>query len=411
MSTNLMRRKLFFEGLESRRVLAAGVVLSEGVLTVEGTRHNDWVFVSTVTDELGTHVSVQLNKTTHQFNLGGVTSHLEINTLGGNDRVFIGDDVSLLAIVFGGSGNDWLKGGGGRNEMFGGRGNDHILGGAGDDVLVGEHGNDKLFGLGGQDQLEGNDGNDHLSGGDGDDLLIGDAGHDKVRGGAGDDEIWGGTGHDQLAGEDGNDVLHGEDGKDHLAGGLGDDELFGEGGKDHVHGGDGNDWLDGGGDKDKLWGGLGDDSIKGGAGNDQLNGNEGNNLLDGDEGKDKLINGTEVDLDAPPPPPEPTWVEYTTYMQSEGGCFASLVYTFDGLEERLAVEVGSSFLFASLDIVIGGVLLGTVNVDEAGCGQVVFTSSPDEDGEAGFPAGFDLVDGAAVDVGPQLHGTLNLSQA
>ena len=160
--------------------------------------------------------------------------------------------------------------------------------------------------------------------------------------------------------------------------------MFGEEGKDHVYGNEGNDWLDGGGDNDKLWGGQGDDSIKGGAGNDHLNGGEGVNLLDGDEGWNKLWNGTEFDFERSPPPPEYEWVEYSTFIQSEGGCFASLVYTSDGTEERLVVDVGSSFLFASLDLVIDGVEWGTVTIDENGSGQLVFSTVVDGRRRAGI---------------------------
>jgi Ca2+-binding RTX toxin-like protein len=412
MSTNLYRR-LWFEGLESRRVLAAGVTLVDGVLTVEGTNRSDAIVV-TVSGEFGDTLSVFFNRSVHSFQLSQV-SELQIHAGGGNDKVWIADNVELLATVFAGNGNDWLKGGGGRNEFFGGKGNDHLVGSEGDDLLVGEEGNDRVWGLGGQDHLEGNAGNDHLDGGDGDDLMFGDAGQDKLKGGAGSDEMWGGFGHDHLSGGDDNDVVHGEAGKDHLHGGLGDDQLFGEDGKDHIDGNEGNDWLDGGGDKDKLWGGLGDDNIKGGAGNDHLNGGEGNNLLDGDEGNDKLIGGTEFDFDAPPPPPpEPEVVEYITYMQSEGGMQAQLVYTNsplgDGHEEVLHVHVNNGYPLGQLLVTIGGVDLGYVNCDENGTAYLCYSTVCNDPGEQALPEGFGFVDGASVNVGPELHGFLNLSE-
>ena len=386
MSANLMRRKLLFEGLESRRVLAAGVVLSEGVLTVEGSNKNDWVFVS-LSGELGDVLTVQFNKTTHEFSLAEV-SELHIHGNNGNDRLWVSDDVKVNAFLDGGKGNDWIWSGGGNDHVVGGAGNDRLHGGSGDDVV------------------EDAAGNNRLSGGAGNDQLHGGSGHDKLFGGEGDDLLWGGSKKDHLHGDAGNDQLFGEGDKDHLLGGDGDDQLFGGDGKDHVYGNAGNDWLEGGADHDKLWGGAGDDSLKGNAGNDHLNGGDGVNLLDGDEGRNHLTGGTEYDFENPPPPPEPTWVEYTTYIQSEGGCFTSLVYTYDGSVERLTVEVGSSLLFSSLDLVIGGVLWGTVNVVD-GSGQLVFSTSPG-DGELGFVGA--LVEGAAVDVGPELHGFLNLSQ-
>lgn len=406
MSTNLLRRPLWFEGLEARRVLAAGVWLSEGVLHIEGSHKSDVVLVSVVGgDKLG----VLLNKSVHLFDLDQVTE-LNINAGAGNDKVVLANNVELLAIVYGGKGNDWLKGGGGRNEFFGEQGNDHLVGSAGDDVLVGGAGNDKLWGLGGQDQLEGGAGHDQLDGGEGDDLLIGDAGHDKIRGGAGLDEIWGGTGNDHLSGGEGNDILHGENGKDKLCGGLGDDQLFGEGGNDHLQGNEGNDWLDGGDGKDHLLGGHGDDSIKGGAGNDHLDGGSGNNLLDGDGGRNKLKNGTQVDLDQPPLPPDPPEVvEYITYIQSEGGVQAQLVYTNDGNEELLVVYINNASHYSELSVTIGGFDLGLVQIND-GTGYAVFSTLANDPEERSLPGSFQFVDGAAVQIGPELHGNLNLTE-
>ena len=370
MSTHLVRRVLWFEGLESRRMLAAGVVLSEGVLTIEGTNKNDKIWVG-LAGELGERLSVQFNKTTHLFDLDSV-SELRINAGAGNDRVAIADNVTLLAIVFGGRGNDWLKGGGGRNEFFGDQGNDHLIGGAGDDVLVGGAGNDKLFGLGGQDQLEGGAGADALNGGEGDDLLIGDGGHDKIHGGAGRTKSGAAPAMTRSTAATATTSFTESKAKTTSTAAGATTICSATQGHDHIYGGEGDDWIDGGDGKDNLFGGWGNDSIKGGAGNDHLDGGAGENLLDGDEGRNKLKNGTEVDLDVPP---EPEWLEYVTYIQSEGGCFVSLVYTSDGSQERLAVEVGSSFLFASLDVVIDGVHLGTITVDENGSGQIVFSTA------------------------------------
>ncbi len=413
MSNSLARRVLWFEGLESRRVLAAGVTFTGGIVTVEGTAKHDRIVVS-LAGELSDQLSVVFNKTQHLFSLADVTE-LNINAGAGNDHVVIADTVTLLAIVYGGQGNDHLKGGGGRNEMFGEGGNDHLVGNAGDDVLVGGLGNDRLLGLAGQDQLEGNAGNDVLAGGEGDDLLIGDAGNDKIAGGLGNDEIWGGAGHDAIHAGDGDDLVHGEGGNDTIHAGFGDDTVYGEDGHDNVFGGDGNDWLDGGNGKDNLHGGFGDDSLKGGAGNDNLNGGQGNNLLDGDEGRNNLKNGTETDLDQPQPPDQPEVVEYVTYIQSEGGVQAQLVYTStplgDGNEEVLVVCINNAGHYSSLSIEIGGVVIGTVAIDpNSGAGVVTFSTIADQSHEHPFPTGFNLVDGAAVNIGPELHGFLNLTQ-
>jgi Ca2+-binding RTX toxin-like protein len=282
-------RKLRLEGLESRRVLAAGVAtLSDGVLSIEGTHKNDKIVVSLAGEDL-TQLCVKINKSTTLFSAADVNS-LVINAGNGNDRVIVAQNVLIPAQIFGGKGNDWLTGGGGNDVIYGGAGNDKLDGGAGNDQLFGE------------------------------------AGHDHLKGGEGDDELWGGAGHDRLDGGAGNDLLYGEAGHDILRGGDGDDQLFGGAGHDLLYGDAGNDWLDGGDGHDKLRGGHGDDSLKGGAGNDHLDGGTGVNLLDGGAGKNKLKNGTVADLDQPPPPPQNDGPEYITFFSAEGGSHAQLVY-------------------------------------------------------------------------------------
>jgi Ca2+-binding RTX toxin-like protein len=87
-----------------------------------------------------------------------------------------------------------------------------LVGGAGPDTLVGNHrtnffsggaGNDNLDGRGGHDQLRGNSGHDRVQGGQGRDRLRGDAGKDVVIGGLGRDWIAGGPGEDLLRARDG----------------------------------------------------------------------------------------------------------------------------------------------------------------------------------------------------------------
>ena len=377
MSRKLMRRVLAFEGLETRRVLAA-CTLTDGVLTVEGSHKNDRIVVDVVAGELGDQVSVTFNGSTELFDLADVTS-LHVNGSNGNDRIWVSQNFLLNTVLDGGKGNDWMWGGGGADHMMGGAGNDRLFGGDGDD------------------ELYGGDGHDKLSGGLGVDHLFGEAGKDRLRGGDGDDFLWGG------------------DDKDHLYGDAGDDELYGEGDKDLVYGGDGNDWLDGGDHKDKLWGGEGDDSIKGGLGNDHLNGGAGVNLLDGDEGVNKLWNGTEHDFESQPEEPEdpptdpgdPGTVEYVT-MLSDSSYSATIVFTDDGTEMVLTLNVtgpvGEFVVF-----MIEGNVWEFFTLDD-GTHTARFSSLADDAGELPFPEGCVLVDGAEVTVGT-LVGPLNMSVA
>jgi Ca2+-binding RTX toxin-like protein len=73
----------------------------------------------------------------------------------GDDDIQVAGSITLPAWLYGGDGNDRLKGGGGNNVLVGGAGDDLLLGGGGQNLLLG--------GLGA----------DTLTAGSGDDLLIG----------------------------------------------------------------------------------------------------------------------------------------------------------------------------------------------------------------------------------------------
>ena len=74
-----------------------------------------------------------------------------------------------------------------------------MWGGAGDDMLRGDGGSDRLFGQAGKDTLRGGGGSDHLDGGQGLDRLFGDAGADRLDGGTGKNLLKGGAGADVFA--------------------------------------------------------------------------------------------------------------------------------------------------------------------------------------------------------------------
>src|SRR3954468_6735339 len=75
----------------------------------------------------------------------------------------------------GGNGNDSIKVNPGVNTtvvVFGGAGDDSIKGGGGNDILIGGDGNDLLQGQDGRDLLIGGDGQDHIVGQTDDDILV-----------------------------------------------------------------------------------------------------------------------------------------------------------------------------------------------------------------------------------------------
>ncbi|MFO0866899.1 MAG: autotransporter-associated beta strand repeat-containing protein [Gemmataceae bacterium] len=138
-----------------------------------------------------------------------------------------GSALSVRTSLFGGAGNDILKGGSLIDVLFGGSEVDNLYGSAGDDVMFGGAGNDTLYGDADNDCMHGGDGTDYLWGGLGNDELEGAAGVDYLYGEGGNDRLDGGTENDVLRGGDGNDVLHGGAGVDYLYGGAGNDTFQG----------------------------------------------------------------------------------------------------------------------------------------------------------------------------------------
>ena len=122
------------------------------------------------------------------FNAASITE-IQVRTRGGKDIVVTTPNVTKMMTIDGGSGNDLLTGGGGRNLILGGTGNDVLHGAAGDDVLLGGDGNDDLFGGSGNDVLVGGNGNDVLFGGTGRDVLIGSQDDDCLNGGTDEDVL------------------------------------------------------------------------------------------------------------------------------------------------------------------------------------------------------------------------------
>lgn len=93
--------------------------------------------------------------------------------------------------------------------------NSNAGGGSSDDILIG-----------------GNGKNAHLIGGGGNDILLAGRSGDLMEGNDGDDKLLGGAGNDALGGQSGNDILIGGAGNDVLIGGEGDDLLQGDNGAD-----------------------------------------------------------------------------------------------------------------------------------------------------------------------------------
>jgi Ca2+-binding RTX toxin-like protein len=103
--------------------------------------------------------------------------------------------------------------------------------------------------------LSGTDRTDFLYGGDGEDEIRGLGEPDDLHGGLGGDVIYGGPGDDSLDSGEIGGVMRLDRSNDVLYGGDGSDLLFGYEGEDVLYGGDGNDFLDGSdrGPNDDQW--------------------------------------------------------------------------------------------------------------------------------------------------------------
>jgi len=318
------RARLGFETLENRRLMAADIELSDGVLTIEGTQYNDVVHLDYSYTNLQTRfgswkipsLSVEHSYQGASRTVGTIVNeakflwphlidHIIFDALGGDDQFY--NNTSVDSQVAGGSGNDLLVGGFGDDQFFGIHG---------DDVLRGRGGNDELYGGMGNDNLYGGSGNDYLSGAWGSDRLDGESGHDTLAGGDGVDFLIGGLGNDLLKESVDvdaklsttsltltktfssqtdllNSIEHAELTGDNSANEI-DASDFAAGGVTLIGGGS-NDVLRGTSKADVLIGGDGDDTLYGGSGNDKLEGGNGNDGLFGGKHVDFLKGGTGAD--------------------------------------------------------------------------------------------------------------------
>jgi Ca2+-binding RTX toxin-like protein len=123
-----------------------------GSLIVVGTVGNDQ-FIVTPAGNTGA-VNVTLNNTSLGTFTLGVGGRVIVAALAGNDDVQIAGGVKLPTVLYGGPGDDRIKGGGGFNILCGCEGNDALTAGSKSDLLIG------------------GDDADTLNGGQSDDILI-----------------------------------------------------------------------------------------------------------------------------------------------------------------------------------------------------------------------------------------------
>jgi Ca2+-binding RTX toxin-like protein len=245
---------------------------------------------------------------------------------GQGDDSLVGSGGTTIDSLWGGQGNDVLRGLNGADFLSGDLGQDIIWGddggGTGNDTILGGGESDTIVGGNGDDSIRGGQGNDYI---DTDAALVFDstngvnriptnadvvAGNDTVWGDAGDDTIGRetATGDKVYLGGDGNDSVVGGEDNDSITGDAGDDILRGgNGGRDTITGGVGNDSIQGGNeaapgpvigsDPTTFFSNAANltDSLTGAEGNDTINGNQGNDFIQGGIGQDSLLGGDQDD--------------------------------------------------------------------------------------------------------------------
>jgi Ca2+-binding RTX toxin-like protein len=74
------------------------------------------------------------------------TGHIIVFGQAGDDDIEMAGSIGLSALLYGGEGDDRIKGGGGHDILLGGADDDLLVGGQGRDILIGGVGNDRLVG-------------------------------------------------------------------------------------------------------------------------------------------------------------------------------------------------------------------------------------------------------------------------
>jgi len=226
---NMVNKLLFL--LIGFVVLSSNVILTADRFPIKGTIKADTIRVKSYSSSSKT-VKVEINGKTKIYKWENSYKDRVIKGREGNDKITI--EIAERFVIYGGMGND------------------DIRGGSKDDVIYGEEGKDVIRGNNGHDWIKAGAGNDKVYGGDGNDIIYGNAGKDYLNGGEGNDLIDGGDGGDEIHGSSGNDMLYGENGQDKIKGGTGDDLIRGGAQKDIIAGNGGKDYLLGEGGKDII---------------------------------------------------------------------------------------------------------------------------------------------------------------
>ncbi len=232
-----------------------------------------------------------------------VTNFDAFNVYGSNGNDSLVGRLDLLTErIFGGLGDDDLRGFSGIDHLYGGQDNDTLRGFSADDSLADRSGGaDTLFGGAGDDTLEAGDGKDQMVGGTGSDTLFGGDASDRLNGASGSDTAYGGNINDtfiidtqgdvliEVAGEGSQDVVR-TDAADYT---LADSAMVE---RANINRTAGNASFTGNNEDNTLLGSTQANQLAGDSGDDVLNGFAGTDLLIGGSGGDTFVVDTASDL-------------------------------------------------------------------------------------------------------------------
>jgi hypothetical protein len=125
--------------------------LAGGSLVVVATSGDDHVLINPVGNTGAVAVKLNSNQL-GSFTLGA-GGRIIVAGMSGDDDIQIAGGIRLGTVLYGGPGNDRIKGGGGQNILVGCEGDDELIGGLLADLLIGGDGADRLIGGAGNDIL------------------------------------------------------------------------------------------------------------------------------------------------------------------------------------------------------------------------------------------------------------------